>query len=347
MGQAAGAAAGEHEADLRALRGRRPDTAAAGLRGLARERLCGGRHEQRASGERERDAGDQARDAAIRRNARHPHAVGWRCAAVGSGTTRMVRRRGRGRGMDMADSAIIPAAVSADGAPFHGVSCTRMDSTRASADVGYTRVAIAFHWLAVLLIVGGFSLGLWMVEQPLAPSTLRMYGYHKWIGITVFLLALVRLGWRWTRPAPPPVAMPEWQRRAATITHWALYVLMLAIPLSGWVYSSATGVQVVYLGLVPLPNLVEKNKALAAVLKALHFTLNFTLLVLVVMHVGAALKHHIVDRDGVLVRICRSSRGEERVRDRETASFAHSCTCGDAAGGGRRRAGGGRAHRQE
>ncbi len=178
-----------------------------------------------------------------------------------------------------------------------------MESTRAPADVGYTRVAIALHWLAVLLIFGGFSLGLWMVEQPIAPSTLRMYGYHKWIGITVFLLALVRLAWRWTHPAPPSVAMPEWQRRAATITHFALYVLMLAIPLSGWVYSSATGVQVVYLGLVPLPDLVEKNKALAAVLKALHMTLNFTLLALVVVHAGAALKHHVVDRDGVLVRM--------------------------------------------
>jgi len=174
---------------------------------------------------------------------------------------------------------------------------------RAPIHVGYTRTAIALHWLGGLLILCGFSLGLWMVEQPIAPSTLRVYGYHKWIGITVFLLVLVRLAWRWTHPGPPPVAMPEWQRRAATVTHVCLYVLMLGIPLSGWIYSSATGIQVVYLGLFPLPDLVAKDKSLAAVLKAAHITLNFTLLALVIIHAGAALKHHFVDRDAVLVRM--------------------------------------------
>lgn len=174
---------------------------------------------------------------------------------------------------------------------------------RAPVEVAYTRTAIALHWLAVLLILAGFSLGKWMVEQPIAPSTLRAYGYHKWIGITVLLLALVRLAWRRAHPVPMPMAMPEWQRRAAMLTHVCLYALMLAIPLSGWVYSSATGVEVVYLGLVPLPDLVAKDKALAAVLKAVHITLNFALLALVVVHSGAALKHHFVDRDGVLARM--------------------------------------------
>lgn len=173
----------------------------------------------------------------------------------------------------------------------------------AAANVGYTRVAIALHWLAGVLILCGFALGLWMVEQPIAPSTLRMYGYHKWIGVTVFLLTLVRLAWRWTHRVPPPVAMPQWQERAARLTHNALYVLMLAIPLSGWIHSSATGIQVVYLGIVPLPDLVGKDKALATALKFVHATLNFTLLALVTIHMGAALKHHVVDRDGTLVRM--------------------------------------------
>ena len=97
--------------------------------------------------------------------------------------------------------------------------------------------------------------------------------------------------------------MPDWQVRAAAATHVLLYALMLAIPLSGWLYSSATGVQVVYLGLVPLPDLVPKDKTLAAVLKAVHGTLNFTLLALVIIHSGAALKHHFVDRDAVLRRM--------------------------------------------
>src|SRR6266496_572672 len=109
--------------------------------------------------------------------------------------------------------------------------------------------------------------------------------------------------WRSAYPAKPAVAMPAWQRKAARVTHVLLYALMLAIPLSGWLYSSATGVSVVYLGLVPLPYLVPKDKALAAVLKAVHVTLNFTLLALVFVHTGAAFKHHLVDRDGVLARM--------------------------------------------
>ena len=142
-----------------------------------------------------------------------------------------------------------------------------------------------------------------MVDLPFGPQKFQWYGWHKWVGITVFLVALVRLSWRYAHPAPPPVTMPEWQRKAAHATHVTLYVLMLAIPLSGWLYSSATGVSVVYLGLVPLPDVVPKDKALAAILKAVHITLNFTLLALVFVHTGAVLKHHLVDRDSVLARM--------------------------------------------
>jgi cytochrome b561 len=167
----------------------------------------------------------------------------------------------------------------------------------------YTRTAITLHWIAALLIVCNLALGVSMTDLSLSPLKIRLYGWHKWIGITVFLTAAARLAWRSGHRAPPAVAMPAWQRRAASATHAALYVLMLGIPLSGWIYSSATGVSVVYLGLVPLPDLVGKDKPLAAVLKAVHGTLNFTLLVLVCVHVATAVKHHLVDRDGVLPRM--------------------------------------------
>ena len=183
-------------------------------------------------------------------------------------------------------------------------------------DATYTRTAIALHWLAGALILCGFALGLWMTDLPIAPRTLRVYAYHKWFGITVFLLAVVRLAWRSAYSPPPPVAMPAWQVRAAAATHVLLYVLMLAIPLSGWLYSSATGVEVVYLGLVPLPDLVPKDKTLAAVLKAVHSTLNFTLLALVIIHISAALKHQFIDRDGVLRRMLPLPR--RSTRDSET-----------------------------
>ena len=167
----------------------------------------------------------------------------------------------------------------------------------------YGGAAIALHWLTAVLIVANVALGLSMVPLPIIPRKLQWYAWHKWIGITVFLLTCARLGWRWVRPAPPPVAMPEWQRRAAEVTQALLYALLLVIPVSGWLYSSATGVQVVYLGLVPLPDLVPTDKALAGVLKEAHVALNFTLFALVLVHTAAAFKHHFVDRDPALTRM--------------------------------------------
>jgi cytochrome b561 len=183
-------------------------------------------------------------------------------------------------------------------------------------DVAYTRTAIALHWLTVALIATGFTLGKWMVGLPIAPQTLRVYAYHKWIGITVLTLTLARLAWRFAHPVPLPAELPAWQRRAATASHASLYVLMLAIPVSGWLFSSASGVGVVYLGLIALPNLVAKDAALAATLKSVHFALNFTLLALVLLHAGAALRHHLVQRDRILWRMlpALSPRREESRR---------------------------------
>lgn len=178
--------------------------------------------------------------------------------------------------------------------------------TKASAIRGprYTATAIALHWLIAALIVGGFTLGLSMVGLPLSRQKLQWYAWHKWIGITVFLLSCARLAWRWWHaPPPPPSMMPGWQVRAASFVHGLLYALVIVIPVTGWLYSSATGIQVVYLGLVPLPDLVPKDKALATVFRACHVSLNFTLLALVCVHVAAALKHHLVDRDSVLTRM--------------------------------------------
>ena len=97
--------------------------------------------------------------------------------------------------------------------------------------------------------------------------------------------------------------MPAWQRRAAAASHALLYLLLIAIPFSGWVYSSATGVQVVYAGVLALPDLVPKDKALADALRLVHVALNSLLATVVCVHVAAALKHHFVDRDDSLVRM--------------------------------------------
>src|SRR5664279_3737427 len=104
----------------------------------------------------------------------------------------------------------------------------------------YTRTARTLHWLAALLIFTGFGLGLYMADLEFSPDKLRYYLWHKWLGITVFLLAAARLAWRAAHPAPAlPLATPAWQIRAAGVAHGMLYALMLVIPVSGWIYSSA------------------------------------------------------------------------------------------------------------
>ncbi|HVO90363.1 MAG TPA: cytochrome b/b6 domain-containing protein [Casimicrobiaceae bacterium] len=167
----------------------------------------------------------------------------------------------------------------------------------------YGSTAIVLHWLTAALIVANAILGLSMVPLPLSPRKLQWYLWHKGIGVTVFLLTALRLAWRSTHEPPPPAPMPAWQQRAALWAHRAMYVLLFLTPLSGWLYSSATGVQVVYLGMVPLPDLVPKDKALASVLRLVHVGLNLAMFTIVCVHVVAAVRHHVVDRDGVLARM--------------------------------------------
>ena len=168
----------------------------------------------------------------------------------------------------------------------------------------YGSVAIALHWLVALLIVGSFIVGTYMVDLDLSPWKLKVYSWHKWIGVTIFLLVAARLAWRLTHRVPAaPVAMPAWQRHASAISHSLLYLLMVAIPVSGWVMSSAAGIPVVYFGVLRLPDLVAKNKELFEFMKTVHYVLNYTLFAVVLLHVAAALKHHYVDRDGVLARM--------------------------------------------
>lgn len=168
----------------------------------------------------------------------------------------------------------------------------------------YTNTAIALHWLTFALIAFGFALAVYMTGLPLSPRKLEYFSWHKWIGVTVFMLVVTRLVWRLTHPAPAlPAMMPAWQQRAAALIHAALYALLLVIPPTGWLYSSAAGVPTVYLGLLQLPDLLAKDKALAEQFKLVHVTLNYTMLTLIVIHAAAALKHHFVDRDGVLRRM--------------------------------------------
>lgn len=168
----------------------------------------------------------------------------------------------------------------------------------------YNGIAKTLHWLVFALMSGAFVVGFYMSDLPLSPTKLQLLSWHKWTGVTIFLLVLLRLTWRLMNPPPPHTApMPSWKLQASEIVHRMLYLLMLAMPLSGWLMSSAKGVPTVWFGLIQLPDLLEKNKPLGKALEEVHEMLGYIILAFVAVHVVAALKHHFIDRDNVLARM--------------------------------------------
>jgi cytochrome b561 len=173
-----------------------------------------------------------------------------------------------------------------------------------SASPRYTRTAAWMHWTGALLFICACGVGLYMVELPTSVQRLKLMNWHKWLGIGVLLLTLLRLGWRLGhRPPPPQAGGSRLQQRVASAAHGLLYLLMLGVPLLGWAYSSAAGFPITWLGLLPLPDWVPRDRELAAVLKPWHRIASFALIGLVLLHVAAALKHQLIDRDGLLSRM--------------------------------------------
>lgn len=168
----------------------------------------------------------------------------------------------------------------------------------------YTAVAKSLHWLMALLIMGMLALGFFMTGLPLSPDKFQYYAWHKWAGVSVFGLVWLRLAWRLMFPPPALQAgMSRALKLAAHAGHWALYALMVLIPLTGWLMSSAKGFQTVWFGVLPLPDLLGKDKLMGNQLALLHWALNVSLLALIVGHAAAALWHHFVHRDDTLRRM--------------------------------------------
>jgi cytochrome b561 len=167
----------------------------------------------------------------------------------------------------------------------------------------YTYTAMTFHWLMALMIFAGLAMGLYMVDLRISPDKLKLYAWHKWIGVTIFILAAFRLWWRLIYTPPVEPDMPAWQRIAAKAAHWIFYALFFAIPISGWLFSSAKGFQTVYLGLIPLPDLIQKNDEWAPIIKQIHLVTSYSLGGLVVVHIAAAIKHQFIDKDGLISRM--------------------------------------------
>jgi cytochrome b561 len=175
----------------------------------------------------------------------------------------------------------------------------------------YTPTAIALHWLLALLIAATFLFGLYMTSLDASPTKLKYYNWHKWAGTTILALSALRLLWRLShRPPAADPSMPAWQRGAAHAVHWALYALFFAVPLVGWAYSSAAGYPVVLYGVLPLPDFVSPDKALAETVKPWHARLAYGLAALVLLHVAGALKHQWIDRDRLLSRMRFTADGQ-------------------------------------
>jgi len=174
-----------------------------------------------------------------------------------------------------------------------------------NTETKYGAIAQLFHWAIVALVITQFVLAQRADNLP-RPSLalLSTLALHKSIGITILMLVVLRLVWRWLNPVPPvPPGTPRWQQLAARVSHAALYALLIAMPLFGWAMSSARNFPVSWFGLFTLPDFVKPGEDAYRFFHEGHEILSKVLFFLALVHIAAALKHHFIDRDDVLMRM--------------------------------------------
>lgn len=165
-------------------------------------------------------------------------------------------------------------------------------------------VSQSLHWLILVLLLVMAWLGLTMTDLPNTPRKVETYALHKSIGLGILALVLLRAAWRLYAGAPRPVpGMPRWQHRIATATHAGMYLLLLAIPVSGWVINSASGFPLRWFGLFRVPQLIAPDDALEELAGTWHEWMFWALVVLVLVHAAAATWHHVFQRDATLARM--------------------------------------------
>ena len=164
-------------------------------------------------------------------------------------------------------------------------------------------VTITLHWLMAILIIGLLCLVLYMTRIPISELKLRLFGFHKEYGMLVLMLAIVRLVWRLDNVNPSLSSLAPWEQMAARGMHWAFYGFMFAIPITGWLITSAAGLPVSFFDLFLLPDLVAANEAHRILFQTIHKWLSYGLIVAFCGHVGAALKHQFINKDDILRRI--------------------------------------------
>lgn len=164
-------------------------------------------------------------------------------------------------------------------------------------------VTILFHWIMAILLIGLVSVGLYMSDLPIGVQKLKLYGLHKEFGILALMLVMLRVVWRIQNMNPSLSSLPWFERTAARIVHWAFYGFMFALPISGWLMTSAANLPPSFFGLFLLPALVPPNQEQMHLFQQIHEYLAYGLIVTFCLHVLAALKHHFIDKDNILRRI--------------------------------------------
>ncbi|MEJ7746807.1 MAG: cytochrome b [Luteimonas sp.] len=165
-------------------------------------------------------------------------------------------------------------------------------------------VSQSLHWLVVLLIIGQGIVGLTMGDLRNGLDKIQIYALHKSFGLTILGLVTLRLLWRWFAGTPLPVpGTPTWKKRIASLSHWGLYALLFAIPISGWVLNSVAGFPLQWFGLINLPDIIDKNDGLREAARDLHGALFWILIGLALVHAAAAFYHHLFQHDATLARM--------------------------------------------
>jgi len=167
----------------------------------------------------------------------------------------------------------------------------------------YSLPLIGLHWLTLLLIIAAYVLATILEDMTLSPLKLKLYSWHKWVGMSVLFLLPLRLLLRFVDRFDHRFELTMLEVKASAAMHGVLYLLLILVPMFGWLHSSAAGFSVVWFGVLPLPDMVGKDKALAEIFKELHEGSVNLLVTLVVLHAAAALYHHHIRRDGVLARM--------------------------------------------
>jgi cytochrome b561 len=168
----------------------------------------------------------------------------------------------------------------------------------------YGIVTISLHWLMAILIIGLVAVGLYMTRIPISLEKLKLYGWHKEYGILVLMLAMLRIVWRIGNISPLlPDTLPLWQKFGAHAVHWAFYGFMFALPITGWLLTNAAGLPVSFFGLFVLPDPISADPNLQHLFTEIHKWLAYGLILTFCAHVGAALKHHFINKDDILRRI--------------------------------------------